>query len=379
MKAATGESLAGLLASYEDSLDKGIAACQHNDLSRGREYLLLAAERLLDIAERTDLEELRAARIEHALALMDDAEALTRRKRKTRELPAAAGVDNAEDEAKPRRWEVLERPGVHFDDIAGLEEVKETIRRRVLYPFQEPEAAARYRKQAGGGVLLYGPPGTGKTMLAKAIATELEATFFAVKSSDVLSKWVGDAEKNVRELFDAARACPLAVIFFDEAEALVSSRGRGSTVMDRVIPEFLAQIDGLDSGNHPILLLGATNRPWDMDEAALRPGRFGDELIYIGLPDAAARRHILRQHLEGIPAAADVSIEHVVAATEGFTGADVVGLVDRITDRPYSRQVATGVLDCVTRRDVEAVLGEIRPSVTPAMLKRYEVFSEQRR
>ena len=295
---------------------------------------------------------------------------------------SASAVENklreGEDaEKKSSRWVISQKPGVCFDDVAGLHETKEIIRRRILYPFQHPEVTARYNKRIGGGVLMYGPPGTGKTMLAKAIATELDATFFSIKCSDIMSKWVGQAEKNLHDLFAEARSHEVSVIFLDETEAIVAKRGGDSTIMNRVIPEFLAQVDGVDNRESALLLLGATNRPWDMDEAALRPGRFG-ELVYIGLPDLDARRQILQDYMNEIPMEPDLNLDEIAKLTDGFTGADLVGFIERATDRPYTREVSTGNSDRLTEEDCALALQETQKSVTESMLNRYEKFRENR-
>jgi SpoVK/Ycf46/Vps4 family AAA+-type ATPase len=146
--------------------------------------------------------------------------------------------------------------------------------------------------------------------------------------------------------------------------------------MNRLIPEFLSQVDGVETAGSSILLLGATNRPWDMDEAALRPGRFG-ERIYVGLPDEAARRLPQQEHLKGIPCSDDVDCGALSAQTEGYSGADLVGVVARATDFPYSREIATGAGSCVNPADMAAAIAEIRPSVTAAMLKRYAEFARK--
>ena len=214
-------------------------------------------------------------------------------------------------------------------------------------------------------------------MIAKAIATELDATFFSVKCSDIMSKWVGEAEQNLKKLFEAARAAERAVVFLDETEAIVAKRGGDSTVMNRVIPEFLAQVDGLDTGGSTMLLLGATNRPWDMDEVALRTGRFG-ELIYIGLPDHPARLWMLRHALEGIPMAEDIGLEDLARRLDGYTGADIAGLVERAKDLPYEREIRTGNPSQLDAADLESALAKTRRSVTPALLAKYERFREAR-
>jgi transitional endoplasmic reticulum ATPase len=270
------------------------------------------------------------------------------------------------------------KPNIRFNDIAGLHEVKETIRRRILYPFTFPEITSRYKKKAGGGVLLYGPPGTGKTLMAKAVATELDAAFFSVKCSDIMSKWVGEAENNIRELFAEARKAVPSVIFFDETEALIGKRSTDSTVMKRVIPEFLTQVEGVENQKTSLLLLGATNLPWELDEAALRPGRFG-ELIYIGLPDADARQHILQTGLNGIPQASEIDIVEIVSLTEGYSGADLTGVLDKATDHPYARELSTRKIDQLTMDDIRKTLQMMQPSVSKQQLERYVKFRQTRR
>jgi len=291
-------------------------------------------------------------------------------------MPKAPAQDD-EDEPQGDRWIVSDPPKTGFDDVAGLEDVKRVINLRVIYPLRHPEATSRFHKRAGGGVLLYGSPGTGKTMIARAIACELDAAFFSVKCSDIMSKWVGSAERNIKELFSSARKHERSVIFMDETEAIVSRRGGGSTVMDRVIPEFLAQVDGLEKRENMLLLLGATNRPWDMDEAALRPGRF-DELIYVPLPDKPARLKILEINLKDVPAEPDVTLDDLAGRLEGYSGADIKGFTAVLTDYPYQRQIETGREQAVTIQDVESALGRVRPSVSDRMLARYEQYRQDR-
>src|SRR5690606_31800858 len=196
------------------------------------------------------------------------------------------------------QWIVKERPNLRFDDVAGLDEVKEEIRLRMIYPFTHAELAQRFGIRGGGGVLLYGPPGTGKTMLARATAGELDATFFRISPADVLSKWVGEAEQNIKKLFDAAAAEPRSVIFIDEVEALgPGMRDERSSVMRRGGPQILQVMERFDNSTaQSVLFMGATNVPWQLDPAVLRPGRF-DEKVYIPLPDQPARRRMLDIYL----------------------------------------------------------------------------------
>jgi len=382
-----------LLDSYERYYKRGITAHEQGDAATAKKSLLKASESLFKLA-RNSPPQLRDMRLEKAGKVLKLAQSI-KVDASSQDKPAAAssagssqakgrGADDkraasadgdAEDSAS---FLVAEVPDVAMTDVAGLEDVKAVIRKRVVYPFQHPEVTARYKKQAGGGILLYGPPGTGKTMIAKAIANEVDATFFSVKCSDIMSKWVGEAEANLSKLFNAARQHERAVVFMDETEAIVAKRGGDSTVMNRVIPEFLAQVDGVTGQHQGLLLLGATNRPWDMDEAALRTGRFG-ELIYVPLPDAPARRAIIGYRLEGLPLGDDIDLDLLAEKTAGLSGADLVGLCEIAKDAPYEREIETGVPQSLDMADVDAALQRVRPSVPPSLLKRYEKFRDESR
>ncbi len=365
------------LRTFEAHKTKGLAAHRAGELRDARYNLLKAAQYLYLLAARSN-EPLRSTRKANARKLL----AMAKKLPATAPKPAADGGDQStsDEAAVASRWVVTRKPGVSFDNVVGLDEVKDEIRRLVIYPFQHPEATERFKKQAGGGVLLYGPPGTGKTMIAKAIATEIDAVFLAVRCSDVMSKWFGEAERNLKALFDEARSHERAVIFLDEVEAIVARRGQGSTVMDRVIPEFLSQLDGLESHAACLLLLGATNRPWDVDEAALRAGRFG-RMIHVGLPDLAARRAILEKTLEDIPVAKGIDLDELAEMLDGYSGADIAGprgVLDTATDFPYERAIDGDEAALLTRDDILRAIKAIRPTVSPNTLARYNQFAHGR-
>ena len=209
--------------------------------------------------------------------------------------------------------------GDAYLDVAGLKEAKDEIRRLVIEPRKHPELYEKFKKKKGGGILLYGVPGTGKTMFAQAIATELDAAFFAVKCSDIASRWFGDSEQNVKRLFAEARKHPCSIIFFDEFEALGAKRDSYSTVMKRLVPELLAQMQGFEKSENTLLVIAATNRPWDIDSAFLRPGRLNTS-IYVPLPDEEARRTIIKKQLDGVPLVEGFDFEKVVSVTDKFNG-----------------------------------------------------------
>ena len=365
------------LDQYERNRDQGLDYLKAGQAAQARYHLLTAAKYLLQAATRSEAS-LRAIRHENALRLRDLAFGIKLPPQATAPgTPAEKGrtdTQDAENLTPESKWMISEKPNVRFDQIAGLADVKDAINLRVIYPARHPEVAGRFHKKAGGGLLLYGPPGTGKTLIAKAIATELDAQFLNVKSSNVMSQWVGVAERNLAKLFEVARRYPVAVVFLDECEALVGRRGSQSTVMNRVIPEFLSQVDGINPKDGCILLLGATNRPWDMDEAALRTGRFGEK-FYVGLPDQAAREQILHLNLDGIPMEEGVDFVALAAKLDGYSGADIAGVCTKATDYPFHRQIRTGAETVVTKDDLERAAREVTRSVSPAMLAKYQQFS----
>jgi transitional endoplasmic reticulum ATPase len=285
---------------------------------------------------------------------------------------AAEGDDDA------RNFIPVEKPTLRFEDIAGLEDVKEDIRVKMLYPYQHPEAAAEYKIKRGGGVLLWGPPGTGKTMMARAVAGEIDAAFFTVKPSEIMSKWVGDSEQNVERLFKTAREHERSIIFIDEIEALIPSRrDNASAVMTRLVPQILAELEGFDTAQkNPLLFIGATNEPWSLDPAVLRPGRF-DEKVYVGLPDALARRKIIELNLKGRPLAPDVDLDALAGLTEGFSGADVKNICEQAAADLFLRAVKGGAADKrppIAMADLRATIAAARPSVSRSDLERFERY-----
>jgi transitional endoplasmic reticulum ATPase len=248
----------------------------------------------------------------------------------------------------------------------------------MVYPFTHPEVAERYGIRGGGGLLLYGPPGTGKTLLARAVAGEVDAAFFTVRPSDILSKWVGEAEKNVAALFEEARSRSRSVIFIDEVEALAPARtGDAGSVMTRVVPQFLAELEGVRGrGDGTLLFVGATNAPWDMDPAIMRPGRF-DVKVYVGLPDQEAREEIIALNLADRPYAADVDLARLAALLSGYSGADLRRIVEKAFSDTFLAEVRGRGPAEVGREEILAAAGVVRPSVSEADLTKYEEWAKR--
>ena len=278
---------------------------------------------------------------------------------------------------------VIESPNVHWDDIGGLENIKQKLKEAVEWPLKYAEIFHKMDAKPPKGVLLYGPPGTGKTLLAKAVATESEANFISVKGPEFLSKWVGESEKAVRETFRKARQASPCVVFFDEIDAIAPARGSigDSHVTERVISQILTELDGLEE-LRDVTVIAATNRPDIIDPALLRPGRF-DRLIYIPPPDKEARREIFRIHTRKKPLGDDVNIDELAEKTEGYTGADIAAVCNEAVMAAIREYIQDGKFDKeklknlkIYKRHFEEALKIVKP-LTKEELQRYISIAEK--
>jgi len=271
----------------------------------------------------------------------------------------------------------IEIPTIHWEDIGGLEEVKEDLREAVEWPLKTPEIFERLGIKPPKGILLYGPPGSGKTLLAKAVATESAANFITIKGPEVFSKWVGESEKAIREVFRKARMAAPAVVFFDEIDSLVPRRGLGfsdSGVSERVISQLLTEMDGMVS-LEDIVIIAATNRPDMVDPAVLRPGRF-DRLIYVPEPDEKSKLQIFKIYTKNMPLAKDIDLTQLAASAKNFSGADIDAFCREAAMVALRRDVNAKE---VTLEDFNEARKRVGPSVTPDMEKWYKSFMQQAR
>ena len=269
----------------------------------------------------------------------------------------------------------IEVPTVHWTDIGGLEEVKQELREAVEWPIKNPEVFERMGIRPPKGIMLFGPPGCGKTLLARGVATESEANFITIKGPEVFSKWVGESEKAIREVFRKARMAAPAVIFFDEFDSLVPRRGMGyadSGVTERVISQLLTELDGIIT-LEDVVIIAATNRPDIVDPALLRPGRF-DRLIYVPEPDEKARLEIFKLYTKGMPLAKDVDLVESAAKSKGYSGADIDGLCREAAMNALRRDVKSSV---VSLADFQKAIDKIGPSILPDMEAWYKGFMKQ--
>jgi transitional endoplasmic reticulum ATPase len=268
----------------------------------------------------------------------------------------------------------VEVPVVHWDEVGGLAEVKEKLKEAVEWPLKNPEVFKRLGIHPPKGILLIGPPGCGKTMLARAVATESEANFISIKGPEVFSRWVGESEKAIREVFRKARMASPAVIFFDEVDSLVPRRGLGygdSGVTERVISQLLTEMDGI-MPLEDIIVIAATNRPDIVDSAVLRPGRF-DRLIYVPEPDEAARLEIFKIHTKNMPLSNDVDIK-AHRMTKGYSGADISSVCREAAMNALRRDINAKE---VTFSDFEKAMEEVPPSISPEIENWYRSFINQ--
>lgn len=253
-------------------------------------------------------------------------------------------------------------PSVRLSDVGGMDAVKARLQAAFLGPMSNPALARQYGKTLSGGLLLYGPPGCGKTFIARAVAGELGARFYAISLADVLDMYIGQSERNIASIFDTARRNSPCVLFLDEIDALGQKRMqlRNNSAMRGTVNQLLGEMDSAVQRNDGVFVLGATNHPWDVDSALRRPGRF-DRMLLVLPPDLVARHAILHSHLRERPVAG-IDLGKVAQRTEGFSGADLAHLCDTAAESALADALRTGEVRPIGMADIERALAEVRPS-----------------
>lgn len=278
----------------------------------------------------------------------------------------------------PVQDDVLERPSVTFQDVGGLEDLKENIKMNIIYPFQNPALFRSFGKKIGGGILMYGPPGCGKTFIARATAGECNARFINIAITDILDMWIGNSEKNLHEFFELARRNTPAILFIDELDAIGGSRQQMRFQHSRMLTnQLLNELDGVASKNDEILVLGATNSPWFVDSSLRRPGRF-DRILFVPPPDANARVEILQLHLKGKPTEA-IDYPRLAKSTERYSGADLKAICDAAADGAIRQAMKSGKLLPIRTEDLFAALRTVKPSTLEwfSTAKNYATYSNE--
>jgi AAA+ superfamily predicted ATPase len=277
---------------------------------------------------------------------------------------AGLGADAAGAEDPGAEAFDVERSALGLADVAGMAEVKQRLEAAFLAPMRNPELRRLYGKSLRGGLLLYGPPGCGKTFIARAVAGELGARFMAVSFADVIDMFVGQSERNIHELFSIARRNAPCVLFLDEVDAIGQKRSQlRNTPLRSAVNQLLLELDDLTGGNEGVFLLAATNHPWDVDSALRRPGRF-DRTLLVLPPDPAAREAVFRYHLRERPVAG-VDLGRLARLTEGYSGADIAHICETSAERALLDSVRQGTPRMIGQPDLEAAIGEVKPSLGP--------------
>ena len=365
---------------------------------KGRLEVLQIHTRNMPLADDVDLEELAkrtygfvGADIEmlakeaamHALRrVIPDLSALKKKEELPKEILEKLKVAKEDFEYAMQKVEpsamrevLVEVPNITWNDIGGLDSVKEKLKEVVEWPLKYPEHFKKFNIRPPKGILLYGPPGTGKTLLAKAVANESGANFILVRGPELLTKWVGESERKLRDIFRRAKQAAPSIIFFDEIDAMTHTRGTSRTeVIDTLVSQLLTELNGVEE-LEGVTVIAATNRPDIIDPSLLRPGRF-DRHILVPTPDEAARLSILKIHTRDMPLANDVNLEELSKRTEGFSGADLESLVREAAMNALKETIKTGKTRKIQKKDFETVLKKMSPSIPKKLSEWYEKFDQ---
>lgn len=345
------------------------------NVGEAREMFLKAASLANDISVNSTTYDVRMEYHKLALKILDFAKTKC-----VKRDPVNTSADSAKsDNDTPAFTAESSNGGITFDDVAGLDDVKDQIIFHVLEPMRNPELAEAYGIKPGGKILLYGPPGTGKTFIARAIAGEVSAAFYAINCQDLISKYMGDSSKQLDKLFDEAQKNERAIIFFDEFDSVASKRGDGTSGVDaemaRFVATFLTKVDGFKKSEtcKMLLLIAATNRPWALDSAMVRGGRF-DTQIYVGVPDQVAREFMVNKAMKNLPLDSDVDLSELAEELQGFGGGDIVAACDKIRLEAYKRSVRLGEKQNVTRDDCEAIISNMHNHLSEEEMAKFVAY-----
>ena len=386
------EKISSFYQEYKADMDAARTAQARGNIEGARKLYRQAA---LALCEMASLEsgETRRERTLHAEEIMKMAASLGKEEPPVPAAMSAAAAPSSDakgsepgqknsQEDSDNPWKSEGIPGTTFDDVVGMEDVKQLIRERVIDQIRYPELYEQYGLKGGTGVLLFGLPGTGKTTIARAIAHEIGAPLYTVQLSDVLNKWVGESEKLIRQLFDKARETPTSLLFFDDFDALGMERRDDGNHNNKIIVELINQMDGFRKNTNTIVLLAATNKPWVIDSALMRPGRF-EHHIYVPLANHEARIMLVKKTLGNVPAEPDIDMDRVSDLLKGYNGADIVSVVNsaKVAGLQRSKRfldLGEDKISPVTFEDIASAAAAHKSSVDPDDIVRMREYAAQR-
>ncbi len=365
-----------MLQELDQQLELGLNAKKDHQLIQAIQHFKRAEQALLKLALDAPYRKLKAQRFTQAQQIQKTiAELEVNTESRTAPQSTDTTPEPITEDEENKFHPCLANEYVSFADVAGLDEVKKEIRLRMVLPFLHRQTALQFGISNGGGLLLYGPPGTGKTLIAKATTGELDAPFFSIKASDIVAKWFGESEQNIKDLFAATQQHERAVLFIDEIDALIPARSKtNSSVMARVVPQFLTELDGFHKSRQSLLLIGAINEPQSLDTVLLRPGRI-DALVYVGLPDREAREYLFKKLLQNKPLAEDIDFEHLSEVSEGLSGADINNLCNKAARNGFEASLNTTIQPICQQQMLELIEKAPR-SVSGKQLQQYQQFKQ---
>lgn len=360
---------------FKSFYDQGMDAFARGDLSSSRELMLKSAEICSDLATRYSASDMRAEFKKKSEDILD----FIRTHLTERSNVAAADVDEVDgtktaikkENEFMSEFKPMERAKnrVKLSDIVGLEEVKDTVNKRLILALKNPETYEAYGVNAGGAILMYGPPGTGKTMLAKAVASEVDANFFYIPSDKLVDKYVGDTEKKIAALFETVRANLPAVLFFDEFDSLAGKRSEDNKTAQMTVPGLITQLDGVNKDTKNMLILAATNTPWAIDSAVLSRCKN----LYLPLPNAECRAKIFRLNLSNNLKKDGIDYVVLADSTDGFSGRDIAKICEEVRLDLAARNIETGEMQTCTMENLmkEIAAAKLRVRADAAKFEDY--------
>ena len=370
---------------YEAALARTKACLQEDDRENGAMYLRKAIELADELSRFSSIEEFRVRFSNEKSKLLKIEQLLQKGENPFLKKASVDATSNKPQEEKIETGLFSSAsPKTTLDDVAGLEAVKEQIRINVLLPLKNPELFYKYKNEAGARIIMYGPPGCGKSFVAEAIAGELKCHYAVIVLSDVLDKYVGEAPKRIKAIFEEAERYDNVLLFFDEIDSICASRDSDeSTHTKDILNTFLTCMSGFKPKEKSLkVIIGATNRPWALDAALVRGGRL-DTAIYVRLPDEEARRFFIEKDFKKHPEVyegSSLSVEYAVKALEGYSGADIKSILDQAKTRTLKRVLADnlpqGQFYKVSKEDFDAAIAAHHNPVTEDMLLRYEAFEK---